>query len=74
MEEKAGRRNSAKDSEVLEGIAEHAAAIQEDVSSLLADNQATVSDSEREAQAEGAKEQAEFVEAYKQALLTIYKE
>lgn len=74
MEEKTGRRNSAKDSEVLEGIAEHAAAIQEDVSSLLADNQATVSDSEREAQAEGAKEQAEFVEAYKQALLTIYKE
>lgn len=74
MEEKAGRRNSAKDSEVLESIAEHAAAIQEDVSSLLADNQATVSDSEREAQAEGAKEQAEFVEAYKQALLTIYKE
>lgn len=74
MEEKAGRRNSAKDSEVLEEIAEHAAAIQEDVSSLLADNQATVSDSEREAQAEGAKEQAEFVEAYKQALLTIYKE
>ena len=71
---KAGRRNSAKDSEVLEEIAEHAAAIQEDVSSLLADNQATVSDSEREAQAEGAKEQAEFVEAYKQALLTIYKE
>ena len=74
MEEKAGRRNSANDSEVLEEIAEHAAAIQEDVSSLLADNQATVSDSEREAQAEGAKEQAEFVEAYKQALLTIYKE
>lgn len=74
MEEKAGRRNSAKDSEVLEEIAEHAAAIQEDVSSLLADNQATVSDSEREAEAEGAKEQAEFVEAYKQALLTIYKE
>ena len=74
MEEKAGRRNSAKDSEVLEEIAEHAAAIQEDVSSLLADNQTTGSDSEREAEAEGAKEQAEFVEAYKQALLTIYKE
>lgn len=74
IEEKAGRRNSAKDSEVLGEIAGHAAAIQEDVSSLLADNQATVSDSEREAEAEGAKEQAEFVEAYKQALLTIYKE
>ena len=74
MEEKAGRRNSAKDSEVLEEIAEHAAAIQEDVSSLLDDKQTTGSDSAREAEAEGAKEQAEFVEAYKQALLTIYKE
>lgn len=70
---KSGRRNSAKDTETLEEIAAHAAAIQEDVSSLMADNQATGGEPEREEESEGAKDQAAFVEAYRNAVKEFYR-
>lgn len=73
VEEKSGRRNSAKDTETLEEIAAHAAAIQEDVSSLMADNQATGGEPEREEESEGAKDQAAFVEAYRNAVKEFYR-
>lgn len=70
-EVKAGRRNSAKDADELRRIAAAAEEIQEVVTSLLADDEsATDGEEEREAEetAEGAKSQAEFVDAYRQAI------
>ena len=66
---KSGRRNSAKDVEQLEAIASHADAIKEAIDGLLSVEDSTaVGESEREEQSEGAKDQAEFVEAYKSAI------
>jgi len=73
-ETKSGRRNSAKDADVLREIDRMADEIKGKVSGLLAENEAEAEDgeAEREGEPEGAKAQAEFVEAYKQALKTIY--
>lgn len=74
IELKAGRRNSAKDADELRKIASAAAQIQETVSGLLADDEtdATDGDDQREVEeTEGAKSQAEFVDAYKQAIKTL---
>ena len=66
---KAGRRNSAKDADELRNIASLASEIQEVVNGLLADDEPTNDgDDQGEAQAEGQKSQAEFVDAYKQAV------
>lgn len=72
VEEKAGRRNSAKDADVLQRILDAAAQIQDDVSGLLADDEAmTDGEDEGEAEekaAEGQDSQADFIAAYKQAV------
>lgn len=65
---KSGRRNSAKDSEQLQEVANLAAQIQEIIGELRADDTDTTDgDSEGEANAKGQKEQAEFVAAYRKA-------
>ena len=72
---KAGRRNSAKDADELRAIADMASQIQEVVNGLLSDDEADTTDGEEEREAgetaEGAKSQAEFVDAYKQAIKTL---
>ena len=69
---KAGRRNSAKDADKLREIESAAKQIQEVVNGLLTENEAATEDGEEEREAEktaeGAKSQAEFVDAYKQAV------
>ena len=69
---KAGRRNSAKDADELRSIAEMAANIQNVVNGLLADDEAPTTDGddegEAEKSAEGQTSQAEFVDAYRQAI------
>lgn len=74
-EVKAGRRNSAKDADDLRRIASAAAEIQEVVNGLLTDDIAETIDSEeeREEETEGAKSQAGFVDAYKQAIKAFYE-
>lgn len=71
-EAKAGRRNSAKDADELRRIAAAAKEIQEVVSGLLADDEAKAEDGDDGGEAgkpaEGQKSQAEFVDAYKQAV------
>lgn len=71
---KSGRRNSAKDVDELRKIASAAAEIQEVVNGLLADDETDTEDGEKEREVEeteGAKSQAEFVDAYKQAIKTL---
>lgn len=69
---KSGRRNSAKDADELRKIASAAAQIQEVVNGLLADDETPTEDGEEESEAakaaEGETSQAEFVDAYKQAV------
>lgn len=69
---KSGRRNSAKDADELRKIASAAAQIQEVVNGLLADDETDTEDGEEESEAakaaEGETSQAEFVDAYKQAV------
>ena len=69
---KSGRRNSAKDADELRKIASAAAEIQEVVNGLLADDETPTEDGEEESEAakaaEGDTSQAEFVDAYKQAV------
>ena len=71
-ETKAGRRNSAKDADELRSIASAANQIIEVVNGLLADDEAPTTDGDDEGEAEKAAEgqtsQAEFVDAYKQAV------
>lgn len=75
---KAGRRNSAKDADELRKIASAAAEIQEVVNGLLADDETPTEDGEEESEAvkaaEGETSQAEFVDAYKQAIKTLIGE
>ena len=75
---KAGRRNSKKDTESLREVLGAADHIREVVNGLLADGEAeaTGGDDEGEAAkaAEGQKSQAEFVEAYKQAVRAMIGE
>ena len=75
---KAGRRNSAKDADGIRSIGEMAAQIQEVVNGLLAENEADTADGdedgEAEKSAEGQKSQAEFVEAYRQAVKAMIGE
>lgn len=67
---KSGKRNSAKDSKELQRIGALAEEIKEAVSGLLA-----VSEDTADGKSEGASEdEAEFVSAYKQALIDYYKE
>ena len=77
-ETKAGRRNSAKDADMLREIEDAAKQIQEVVNSLLAERDAETTDSddasEAEKSAEGDTSQAEFVDAYKQAIKTLIGE
>lgn len=73
---KSGRRNSAKDAEELRAIADMAAQIQEVVNGLLADDEPPAEGGEDEGEAggksaEGQESQAEFVAAYKQAVMTM---
>lgn len=72
---KSGRRNSAKDADELRKIASAAAEIQEVVNGLLADDETPTEDGEEESEAakaaEGETSQAEFVDAYKQAIKTL---
>ena len=72
---KAGRRNSAKDADALREVMSAAKQIQEVVSGLLAEDEADAADGddggEAEKSAEGQKSQAEFVDAYKQAVLAL---
>ena len=72
---KAGRRNSAKDEDELRRVESLAVEIQDVVSSLLADSEAEAmgSDdaSEVEKSAEGETSQAEFVDAYRNAIKDI---
>lgn len=69
---KAGRRNSAKDSDELRNIQSAANQILKAVNGLLADDEAPTTDGDDEGEAEKAAEgqtsQAEFVDAYKQAI------
>ena len=71
-ETKAGRRNSAKDADELRSIGEMAAQIQNVVNGLLADDEAPTTDGddggEAEKSAEGRTSQAEFVDAYRNAV------
>ena len=73
--QKSGRRNSAKDIESLRDVLSAAEHIREVVNGLLADGEAeaTGGDDEGEAAkaAEGQASQAEFVDAYKQAIKTL---
>ena len=73
---KAGRRNSAKDADELRNIASAANQILEVVNGLLSDDETPTEDSEEDSEAgeksaEGEASQAEFVDAYKQAIKTI---
>ena len=73
---KAGRRNSAKDADELRSIASAANQILEVVNGLLSDDEAETTDGDdgdeaEEKAAEGQKSQAEFVDAYKQAIKTM---
>jgi hypothetical protein len=73
---KAGRRNSAKDAEALREINDAAKQIQTVVSGLLADDEPPAEGGEGEGEAEGKsaeghEPQAEFVAAYKQAVLEM---
>lgn len=75
-EVKAGRRNSAKDADELRSIADMAAQIQEVVNGLLTDGEAEATDGEDEGEAEeksaeGQASQAEFVEAYREAIKSM---
>ena len=76
IEEKAGRRNSAKDADELRNIASAANQILEVVNGLLADDEASMNDGDDEGEAEksveGCTSQAEFVDAYKQAVKEFY--
>ena len=78
-EVKAGRRNSAKDTNELKRIVSAAEDILSAVNGLLTDDEAETTDgedereAEEESEAEGAKSQAEFVEAYKQAVKAMYE-
>ena len=72
---KAGRRNSAKDADKLREIEDAAKQIQNVVNGLLADDEAPTTDGDDEGEAEKAAEghtsQAEFVDAYRQAVKTL---
>ena len=72
IEEKSGRRNSAKDADELRKLNELFSQGQKIVNGLLADNEAETTDGDDEGEAEKAAEgctsQAEFVDAYKQAV------
>ena len=81
-EVKAGRRNSAKDADELRSLAEMTvqiaditANIQNVVNGLLADDEAPTTDGddegEAEKSAEGQTSQAEFVDAYRQAIKSM---
>ena len=77
VESKAGRRNSAKDADELRNIASAANQILEVVNGLLSDDEAETTDGDdvdeaEEKAAEGQKSQAEFVNAYKQAVKEFY--
>lgn len=69
---KAGRRNSAKDADELRKVQSAANQILEVVNGLLADDEAPTTDGddggEAEKSAEGQTSQAEFVDAYRQAI------
>ena len=76
---KAGRRNSAKDADELRNIASAANQIIEVVNGLLADDEAPTTDGDDEGEAEekaaeGQTSQAEFVDAYRQAIKTMIGE
>lgn len=75
IEQKAGRRNSAKDADELRKVASAANQILEVVNGLLADDETDTTDEvdegEAEKSAEGASSQAAFVDAYKQAVKEI---
>lgn len=75
---KAGRRNSAKDADKLREIDSAAKQIQKVVNGLLTEDEADATDGadkgEAEKSAEGQKSQADFVEAYKQAVISIIGE
>lgn len=75
---KAGRRNSAKDADMLREIDGAAKQIQEVVNSLLAERDAETTDGDDEGEAEkaaeGQKSQAEFVDAYRQAIKSMLGE
>lgn len=73
---KAGRRNSAKDADALREINDHAKQIQTVVNGLLADDEPPAEGGEGEGEADGKsakghEPQAEFVAAYKQAVLEM---
>lgn len=70
VEEKAGRRNSQKDTKELERIKDAASDILDAVKGLLTIDETTTEDGEEEAKAEAEEQapKAEFVEAYKQAV------
>lgn len=72
---KAGRRNSAKDADELRKVQSAANQIIEVVNGLLADDETPTEDGEEESEAakaaEGETSQAEFVDAYKQAIKTL---
>lgn len=71
IESKAGRRNSAKDADELRKLKDLFAQGQSIVNGLLADDETDTEDGEEEREVEkteGAKSQAEFVDAYKQAV------
>ena len=77
IEQKAGRRNSAKDADELRNIASAANQILEVVNGLLSDDETPTEDSEEDSEAgeksaEGEASQAEFVDAYKQAVKEFY--
>lgn len=75
IEQKAGRRNSAKDADELRKVASAANQILEVVNGLLADDETDTTDEvdegEAEKSAEGTSSQAAFVDAYKQAVKEI---
>jgi HK97 family phage prohead protease len=83
-EAKSGRRNSAKDADELKHVADLANEILTAVNGLLADADdepdaepeptGGVDEREAEKSAEGAKSQAEFVRAYREAIKAIFKE
>ena len=68
---KSGRRNSAKDAAELERIASLAGEIQETVNGLMSDGAETESG---EDEGDTAKSQAEFVTAYKQAIIELLED
>lgn len=72
---KAGRRNSAKDTDELRRIADAAAEITETVNGLLSDTNTDPDDGDdgREDDSEGAKSQADMVSAYRQALIAYWE-